>query len=273
MLVNGKPANHISVEDRGLLYGDGLFETILCESGNPILFDEHMQRLQFGCSRLNFSSPDVDCIFSEVQKVSQNQHCIVKVLVTRGVRERGYQYDAYEDTYTRIVYRGATPKISEDFYRHGIRLFLCKHKLPENEKLAGIKHLNRLDQVIARSEWTEGYEEGITLSNHNNVIEGTMSNIFIETRGGWITPMLNRCGVRGVLRDFIITHADEVSIKCVESDISLQELKNADSIFVCNSVIGVWPVTSFEAGSYPISERINKLMRYLHTNICSLYPK
>ena len=271
MLVNGKSSSIISIEDRGLLYGDGLFETILCENGEPILFAEHMQRLQLGCKKLDLQVPNVELIYSELCETANNKSGIVKIILTRGVRARGYRYNPQEQNSTRIVYRDELPNIPQSYYQDGIRLYLCEHRLPENEHLAEIKHLNRLDQVLARSEWTQNYQEGITLSNSGYVVEGTMSNVFIELQDQWITPKLDRCGVRGVMRDFILQHVEEKLLNCAEADISLTQLRDANAVFMCNSVIGVWPVTRFESINYAVSEPIVRLMKHLHNNVSSLY--
>lgn len=271
MLVNGKASQQISIEDRGLLYGDGLFETILCEQGKPVLFAEHMQRLQSGCLKLGISNPDANLILAELTEVARQMDCIIKVIVTRGVRSRGYQYDSDDKSITRIIYRSDLPNIPTSHYTEGIRLFLCAHRLSDSGVLAGLKHLNRLDQVVARSEWQQEFDEGVTLDSDENVIEGTMSNIFLESGGKWLTPALGRCGVEGVMRDFILQHADRLSIDCEERDITVAQLQNADAIFVCNSVIGVWPVTSFNSKRYAISESTIAVMQYLHDNASSLY--
>ena len=271
MLVNGKKVGHISVEDRGLLYGDGLFETILCGQGQPVLFDEHMHRLQMGCKKLNICLPDENLILSELLECAQQSDCIIKIIMTRGVRARGYQYDASDKTSTRIVYRSELTDIPSHYYSTGVRLLLCRHRLPDNAELAGLKHLNRLDQVIARNEWTQGFEEGVTLDQCENVIEGTMSNVFLELNGKWITPRLDKNGVEGVMRNFILQNAKELSIQCEQSTVTLKQLLNADAIFVCNSVIGVWPVIEFQSNKYSVSDSTRRLMQYLHTNVSSLY--
>lgn len=273
MLVNGKSSGQISIEDRGLLYGDGLFETILCEDGEPMLFAGHMQRLQSGCKTLGISKPDSQLLLAELQQVALQESCVVKIIITRGVSARGYQYDANEESCTRIIYRSDLPSIPLSHYANGIRLYLCQHRLPENGKLAGIKHLNRLDQIVARSEWTQGFEEGITLSATDNIIEGTMSNIFIALNGKWLTPRLDLCGVKGVMREFILHNADKLSIQCEEANITLAQVKSADAIFVCNSVIGIWPVVDFESQHYAIGEPTTRMMQYLHSNVSSLYKK
>ena len=271
MLVNGKSVSHISVEDRGLLYGDGLFETILCEQGQPVLFDEHIRRLQKGCKKLHICIPDKDLIHSELLECAQQSNCVIKIIITRGVRPRGYQYDPNDQTSTRVVYRNELTDIPLQYYSSGIRLHLCRHRLPDNVELAGLKHLNRLDQVIASSEWTQEFEEGITLDQRDYVIEGTMSNVFFESEGKWITPKLDSAGVEGIMRNFILQNASEFSMQCEQSTVTLQQLDNADAIFVCNSVIGVWPVKEFHSKKYSVSDSTRRLMQYLHFNVSSLY--
>ncbi len=271
MLVNGKKVSHISVEDRGLLYGDGLFETILCQRGRPVLFDEHMRRLQMGCKKLDICMLEKDLVLAELSECAQQSDCIIKIIITRGVRARGYQYDPNDQTSTRVVYRNELTDIPLHNYTSGIRLQLCRHRLPSNSALAGLKHLNRLDQVIARSEWTQGFAEGITLDQEGHVIEGTMSNVFFEAEGKWITPQLDRAGVEGVMRNFILQNADKFSMQCEQSAVTLQQLLAADAIFVCNSVIGVWPVIEFQSSKFSVSESTRRLMQYLHANVSSLY--
>ena len=271
MLVNGERCAHISTEDRGLLYGDGVFETILCEKGKPVLFAEHMQRLQLGCKKLNLPLPNIEIILAETQQVAKQDDGIVKIILTRGVRARGYQYDPQDQEATRIIYRSEMADIPHSNYQNGVRLRLCKHRLPENECLAEIKHLNRLDQVIARSEWSQDYQEGVMLSGGDYVIEGTMTNIFVKLQDVWQTPKLNRCGVRGVMRDFILLHTEEMAVDCVEVDIPLHQLNQADAMFVCNSVIGIWPVINFESTDFAIDKSVTRMMKYLHENVSSLY--
>ena len=271
MLVNGKSSKTISIEDRGLLYGDGLFETILCEKGEPVFFAEHMQRLKLGCRKLNFSDQDTELIQSEVQAVANNDNCVIKVILTRGKGARGYYYDSKDENSTRIICRSDLPTVSVKNWSEGIRLYLCKYRLAENKNLAGIKHLNRLDQVLARREWREEFAEGVMLNTAGQVVEGTMSNVFLLVRDQLFTPKLNLCGVQGVMRDFICQYAEALSIPCQQTEISLAELKAADAIFVCNSVIGIWPVIYFARRDYSVDSTVRDLMQHLHQNVCTLY--
>lgn len=272
MLVNGLPSDSVSISDRGLLYGDGVFETILCEGGRPILLAGHTQRLENGCKRLGLPKQDLPTILSDIREVAKQDDCIVKVIITRGVQSRGYSYDQQDDTSARIVSRNALPKIPLDNYQRGIHLKKCEYLLPENTQLAGIKHLNRLDQVIARSEWESSFQEGVMLASDSRVVEGTMTNIFIEIDRKWVTPILDRSGIKGVMRQWIMRNSYLADIECVEKDIQLSEFKNANAIFVCNSVIGIWPVVEFEGQTYQVSDHVRNIMQQANSTITNLYP-
>lgn len=272
MLVNGLPSDVLSVADRGLLYGDGVFETILCEAGRPVLLAGHTQRLENGCRRLGLAKQELPTILADIREVAKQDDCVVKVIVTRGKRQRGYVYDKQDNTSTRIVYRDDLPNIPIDYYRQGIELTKCEYILPDNKQLAGIKHLNRLDQVMARSEWEKEFQEGVMLADDGRIVEGTMTNIFIESNQQWLTPKLENSGILGVMRQWVMRNSYRAEIECVEKDILLTELQNAQSIFVCNSVVGIWPVTKFEGKDYPISQAVSSLMQEANSTLTNLYP-
>lgn len=271
MLINSQRADSISIIDRGLLYGDGVFETILCEAGRPVLLAGHTQRLENGCKRLNLPVQDLPTILSDVRQVAGDDDCIVKVIVTRGAGARGYKYDREANNSTRIVYRDEISVIPEDYYTRGVSLTLCEHRLASNAPLAEIKHLNRLDQVLARSEWDGEFQEGIMLNATGNVIEGTMSNIFIEANQKWITPKLDNVGVAGVMRQWIMRNSYYAEMECVEEEINISDIENAEAVFVCNSVIGIWPVTAFAGKEYTISAPTKKIMDYMRDNLSKYY--
>ncbi|MFK7794457.1 MAG: aminodeoxychorismate lyase [Gammaproteobacteria bacterium] len=272
MLVNGLPSDVLSVADRGLLYGDGVFETILCEAGRPVLLAGHTQRLENGCKRLGLVKQELPTILADIREVAKQDDCVVKVIITRGERQRGYAYDNQDNVSTRIVCRDDVPNIPVDYYRQGIALTKCEYTLPDNKRLAGIKHLNRLDQVMARSEWEKEFQEGVMLANNGCVVEGTMTNIFIESNQQWITPKIENSGILGVMRQWVMRNSYHAEIECVEKDIQLSELKNAQAIFVCNSVAGIWPVTKFEGKDYPISSAVSALMKEANSSLTKLYP-
>jgi 4-amino-4-deoxychorismate lyase len=271
MLVNGASIEHISVRDRGLLYGDGVFETILCEKGKPLLFNYHMQRFSLGCERLNLVAQNTSTIADEIRMLADGEDCIIKLMLTRGVRDRGYAYDACDLTYSRILDKSPVPEIEHDYYRSGVRLTLCQHQLPSNKKLAGIKHLNRLDQVIGRSECPAGYQEGVMQDQHGYIIEGTMSNIFMLANNVWYTPGLDQCGVNGVMREFLLTNVNEIPFIAQIKPVTLADLQSAEAVFICNSIIGIWPVIAFDEHSYPLHAEVKKIQKYLYENISNLY--
>ena len=271
MLVNGQPCETVSIKDRGLLYGDGVFETILCDQGRPLLLAGHTQRLENGCKRLGLSAQELPSVLSDIRQVAGDDDCIVKVIVTRGLRARGYSYDKSDNTTTRIVYREEKTSFPAEFYKSGIALTQCQHALTSNPSLAGIKHLNRLDQVMARSEWDHEFQEGVMLNPKGYVLEGTMSNIFIEKNACWLTPKLDQAGVAGVMRQWIMRNAYQADMECVEEDITLEDMKQAQAMFICNSVIGIWPVNLFLGQTYVISEATQKIMQHLNQHISTLY--
>ena len=271
MLVNGQACNAVSIEDRGLLYGDGVFETILCESGNPILFDLHMKRLQLGCERLNLTQQSKDGLLNEVQQVAQQENGVVKIIITRGIRNRGYSYSEQDDTFTRIVSFHSLPSIPIENYQQGIRMRLCDYRLPKNKSLAGIKHLNRLDQIMARNEWQSEYQEGLMLNNDSCVVEGTMTNVFVQSGKEWLTPKLIDSGVSGVMRQWILDNSEQVGMQCAEAELTLQDINNAQALFVCNSVIGIWPVVGFADKKYATSESVFNLLQMINSQLSALY--
>ena len=271
MLINGQPGDTVSIHDRGLLYGDGVFETILCQAGEPVLLAGHMERLQNGCQRLRLGAQDASTLRAEIERVAQQDDCVVKVIISRGVRARGYRFDQQDASCTRIVSRSDAPAVVCENYTQGIHLTQCRYRLARNRYLAGIKHLNRLDQIVARSEWSNEFQEGVMCDDLGNVIEGTMTNVFIEADNQWLTPRLDEAGVKGVLRQWIMNNAHLVDRACVEKDLPLAELAGSQAIFVCNSVIGIWPVVRFADKTYPVTPAIRQMMAEINARLTALY--
>ncbi len=244
-LINGKSTDEISFLDRGLQYGDGLFETIAVEEGVLLCRDEHLERLKQGCKCLNISFPDQDLLINESSTlVNHVDHGVLKIIITRGQGGRGYALPKTEEP-SRIISLYPWPEYPIENSSTGINVRICDYRYAQNITLAGVKHLNRLEQVLARSEWTdESIAEGLVLDQENNVIEGTSSNLFYISNGVLFTPDLSGCGVDGIIRNKIVKLASDLNIDIEVEKISLDALMNANEIFVCNSVIGVWPVKS-----------------------------
>ncbi len=254
ILVNGKANDRINITDRGLQYGDGLFETIAYRNGILEFLEAHLTRLLDGCKRLSISFQDKELLRTELLSfcAQLSQDSVIKVIITRGSGGRGYFADN-NMTPTRIISSHPYPKHPNSHALSGIKIHLCKQTLSENKTLAGIKHLNRLEQVLARNEWNDpDIAEGLMFNNDNNVIEGTMSNVFIVKDNQLFTPALNDSGVAGELRSQIYRLAKENGLSIKEKMFSKDELLTADEIFVCNSVIGIWPVSNIENTIYPV---------------------
>ncbi|MBL4585313.1 MAG: aminodeoxychorismate lyase [Pseudomonadales bacterium] len=250
VLVNGIESNSIPVNDRGLAYGDGLFETVRVHNGETPLWPYHKDRLTAGCQRLGIQL-DLAGIEADLQQLISNKaqssllassDHVIKIMVTRGPGKRGYS-PIGANTPTRILSHSDYSVADAQRYQLGVAVRVCSTQLGLNPQLAGIKHLNRLEQVLARSEWNGNeYAEGLMCSAEGHVIDGTMSNFFAVTSGELITSELNGAGVEGVMRRFILKHANDLGFTIRTKNIALDELFEAQQLFVCNSVFGIWPV-------------------------------
>lgn len=264
ILINGVETDRLTVLDRGFQYGDGLFETMRITAGFPQYWQQHVDRLFSGCDRLNIPRPDQVVLQTEVMRLCENvEEGVLKMIITRGTGGRGYTIPGKVNT-TRVCAIYPAPEYSEDFWNKGVVTRVCKTRLGLNPSLAGIKHLNRLEQVMARAEWTDPeIQEGVMLDVENYVIEGTMSNLYCVIDNEIITPDLSRCGVKGIIRDQICRIVDKLDIKLYETNISLDTLYDSDELFVSNSVIGIWPVRKLEEHEYnvgPMSVKIGKIL-------------
>lgn len=254
ILVNGKPEDRINVSDRGLQYGDGLFETIAYRNGIAEFVDDHLDRLSLGCKRLAIPFQQLEQLRIELDTVCHNltADTVIKIIVTRGSGGRGYFADI-NVVPTRIISTHPYPSFPDSNCTTGINLRFCQQTLSENSSLAGIKHLNRLEQVLARNEWSDqSINEGLMSDSHGNVIEGTMSNIFIVKSGQLLTPKLDKSGVAGIMRSQIMKLANENDLMVKEDAITKDDVNNADEVLVCNSVIGIWPVRNIADVTYPL---------------------
>lgn len=265
VLVNGRGQQVLSVCDRGLLYGDGVFETLAVKGGKTLELPWHLERLALGCTRLGIPCPAKEVLQREVDQLCTGQaQAILKIIVTRGTGARGYLAPKNPKA-TRILCLSPWSDFPARFYREGVGIRCCRQRLCDNPPLAGIKHLNRLEQVIARNEWHyPEVAEGLMCDYADNVIEATASNIFIVAAGILQTPDLSKAGVEGVMRRRILQLAQDTGIKTQILPIPLQKLQEADEIFLCNSLIGIWPVRQFEKLRFdvgPITRRLLNAVR------------
>lgn len=271
MLINGQPAESLPATDRGLQYGDGLFETLAVRAGVPCHLERHLVRLRAGCARLALEFDDFALLEAEITQLAAEQaQAVIKVLVTRGSGARGYRPTA-NSVCTRIVSRYPWPAYPAHWQQQGIRVRLCSLRLGMNPALAGLKHLNRLENVLARAEWDDPeIPEGILCDTAGRVIGGTMSNLFLVRDQTLLTPRLDQAGVAGITRQRVLALAARLKIRNEEAELSLADLYNADEsgineLFVCNTLAGIWPVREFAQRQLPVGPITRRLQQDMDT--------
>ncbi|MGR8919645.1 MAG: aminodeoxychorismate lyase [Gammaproteobacteria bacterium] len=239
-LVDGAPASAVPIDDRGLAYGDGLFETIAVTGGAPLALTAHLDRLLADAERLGLAAPERAVLEGEaIEQARRAGRGVLKILVTRGSGGRGYRPSAAPAA-RRIVSVHPWPDALEDCAEDGLRAFLCRHPVSVNPRLAGIKHLNRLDQVLASNEWpSAAHFEGLMSDPDGRLVEGTRSNLFLRRGPRLTTPALDRAGIRGVVRGAVLDAARRLGLSVHEADLMPAALAHADEIFVTSSVIGL----------------------------------
>ncbi len=288
-LINGIVADYLTINDRAIHYGDGIFETILCHNNHLFYWLQHYQRLLESANKLQLDCPDEQILLDDIRylltinkaknkptnKPSDNIVYAIKIIVTRGSSERGYAFakntmsnrlvllSTLDSNYSSLL----TKKLSTG------ELFVCKQQVSINESLAGLKHLNRLENVLARNEWSAG--AGINMNNGNNivdglmlnanqyVIEGCMSNLFAVKDNQLFTPDLSQSGVNGVMRDVIIKLAEKNKIRLSIVNIKLDELLAMDALFISNSLIGMKLINKLISSKFQESSLINRLFKML----------
>jgi 4-amino-4-deoxychorismate lyase len=242
-LIDGVPGETVPAWDRGLSYGDGLFETVLVRDGRPCQWARHRTRLTLGCRRLGIPAPAADLLESEVRLLTAGlEHAVLKVLVTRGIGGRGYRsLPAGEPR--RILHVYPPPHYPAVWCEQGVVVRFCQTPASYNPALAGLKHLNRLDSVLARSEWDDpAIADGLMSGMDGEVVGGTMTNLFLWDGRSLLTPAVDRCGIAGTVRALTLELARARGVPCVVADTQPALLARAQGMFLTNSLVGVWPV-------------------------------
>ena len=260
-LVDGVLSDQVSASDRGLHYGDGLFETIAVFDGQPRFWQGHMDRLSAGCERLDLPTVPQAVLLREVQTVSAGRsRCMVKILLTRGSGAIGFRPREISEP-MRIVCSFPWPQVEGDPGVTGASARICNLRLGIQPELAGLNHLNRLEQVRARAEWNDKtVHEGILLDREDHVISAIRSNIFLVMGGRILTPRLDRCGIRGVMRAAILAAFRE---RCEQRRITIDMLPEADEVFICNALQGIYPVTRIDHWEYGIGPVTREVQEWL----------
>ncbi len=228
-----------------------------------IQWQRHYRKLFDDCERLGINCPAATVFEADLAKISlHDPDCIVKIIVTRGIGARGYA--ALEQVEpTRAVLSSTLPSYPSEYATEGVTVRLCDLRLAHQPRLAGIKHLNRLEQVMARNEWNDpAIAEGLLRDETDHMISGTMSNLFVIRDRQLFTPDLASCGIAGVTRDRIMASAVQLGLDLMVGQLELTELLAADEILLCNSVIGVWQIRELEENRW-IKGRVTPLIRAL----------
>lgn len=263
-LINGVTDAAISPRDRGFAYGDGVFRTIRVKNGRATAWVEHYAKLAADSGRLSLACPDavlwqedIECLFAD------QADGVVKLMLTRGIGERGYAAASHVNV-TRVAIRSPLPNYPQQNADMGIRAHLCQIRMAHQPLLAGIKHLNRLENVLARQEWTDlSISEGIMLDQDGLVIEGIMSNIFVRSGTILSTPNLQQCGVAGITRQRILDIAPSLGLTPDITSLTLDALMEADEVLMCNSLYGAWQLVDFNGRTWSVAPLAGRLRQIL----------
>lgn len=265
MLINGEPRREIGAGDRGLHFGDGVFETVALDAGRALCLDRHLRRLGEGCERLGIALSGISTLERECARVCDGvERGVMKIVVTRGASERGYA-PPRDPSPTRIVARYPWPRYPAASRSEGVAVRVCATRLGRNPRLAGIKHLNRLEQVLARSEdGADACGEGLMLDDRGHVVEGITSNLFVRRGERLTTPDLTECGVAGIMRELVLEAAAELDgLEAQIGSIGIEDLSSADECFLTNSLIGVWPIRSLDGATLGVGPVAHRLQEWL----------
>ena len=250
------PLARLDPGDRGLAYGDGVFETLRFAEGVPVWWDRHIDRLERGAERLAIAAPDRTWLRRQVDALIADVAVgVVKIILTRGVGGRGYRPPMAAEP---VLVLSCHP-LPEPPPRAGLRLRWCRLRLAAQPALAGIKHLNRLEQVLARSEWDDpDIHEGLLCDGTGAVVSAISGNLFMRRAGRWLTPAIRDCGIEGVGRAWLL---DTLPVEI--ADLRPSEVETADALFVCNSVRGILPVAALAERQWRPDPEIMALRRRL----------
>lgn len=262
--VDGVVATDVPADDRGLNYGDGVFETMRVVRGEVPLLARHLARLLAAGARLGFPALDDGVLRDEIDGASRGQDdAVLKLVVTRGSAGRGYR--APSDAHPRRVL-SLHPRIEWPGAPHtgAVRVRSCATRLAIGGPLAGLKHLNRLEQVMARSEWQDAaIAEGVMCDAEGMLVGGTMSNLFLVLDGVLVTPRIDRCGVAGIARALVIEQAVGLGLRVAEQRVRPESLAVADEAFLCNAVVGIRPMAELDGRALPPAPMAMRLREHL----------
>jgi 4-amino-4-deoxychorismate lyase len=247
MIVNGHEQLNIPIADRAVQYGDGCFTTMAYRAGKLELFDAHIERLRLACKALFIQYDDWSGLKqSIIDSFSQTKDCkcVVKVIITRGEGGRGYSPENVSSPNV-IITQHQIPDHYHQWQSNGISLTRSAVKLARQPLLAGIKHLNRLEQILVKQDLhSSGFDDAIVCDTELNIIETSVGNLFWYKNNRWFTSSLEYSGVEGVMRNLLLSLMTEKGLSCDVVQGSFDDLLESQEILVCNSLMTIIPVSS-----------------------------
>ncbi len=257
LLHNGEPCTESAVSSRALQYGDGVFRTVLYQHGELIDWSLHLRKLAEDCQALGIDPPDTAATTADALKLTAGRDiAVVKLIVGRQSAGRGYRPASPQGE--RWVMALDAPSSDLSAYRNGIVALLSTVQISEQPLLAGVKHLNRLDQVLASRNWPEDVQEALMCDAAGHLISGTRSNLFIVRAGTLLTPKLDRCGIAGIMRLKVLECSRRMNLKHHQIDLLPQDLAQAEEVFLTNSLIGIWPLRQLGAQVWTAPGRVTR---------------
>jgi 4-amino-4-deoxychorismate lyase len=269
--VNGRPGACLSVFDRGLTLGDGLFETLFVRDGTPLLWWRHIERLRDGCRRIAIDFPETQ-LGDPQDWIPPGATGVLKLIVTAGSGGRGYGRPEPTEP-TLLVQWFDDPGVGWEWFETGVRAVLCQIRLSENPLFAGIKSLARLEQVMAQREVRDrGYQEGLLLDQHGRLVEAVSSNLFLwqADPGLMLTPALDRCGIAGTVRAHLLEHLRQRGVAVRVKELDLDDLCKADAVILSNAYRGLCPVSQIGQRRLDLSLVPHDLLRPVHCEVLGL---
>lgn len=264
-LINGSSKKKISPFDRAFQYGDGIFRTFVVENFKPQHWKQQYKKIADDCRALKIKPPKEKELLSDIQRLFKTRKKAVgKFIISRGISERGYKYSDLIKP-NRYLIKVKMPIYPDSYFHSGINLHVCKQKL-HSSLLFGIKHLNRLENIMARQEWkSDKYLDGILLDQSENVIECISSNIFMRIGNIIYTPEIKGIGIKGVTRGLVIKALKKLGFQIKESTFNLNKLLKAEEVFITSSLFGALQVAKIRKRSWPRQELSSRLRQSLES--------
>lgn len=264
-LLNGAALEQSLAVSRGLHYGDGVFRTVLRFGGQFADWRLQLQKLEHDARALGLDAPDAALLQQEAEALCSGIEAgVLKIMLLRAATGRGYAPAG--SAADRLLLRYPLPEYPAGHWREGIDAFRSPVRLGRQPMLAGIKHLNRLEQVLASRDWPADMAEAILCDERGNPICGSRSNLFWVEQGVLHTPALDGCGVSGMMRDKLLAAAAALGLTVRVETRPWAKLLDADEAFVSNSLIGLWPLQRLEqrqwAAPGPLTSRLAGVLRH-----------